>query len=79
MATSKPNKKPLTIAQRKKVISAMNQLLKDHNLADFKVFEIQLEPKSLNTLTNCQDLVCKPGEKKIQVHKPDGTIDCICM
>lgn len=79
MATSKPNKKPLSITQRKKVISAMNKLLKDHNLSDFKVFEIKLEPKSINTFTNCEDLVCNPGEKKIEVHKPDGTVECICV
>lgn len=62
------------------MISAINELLKEHDLPDFKVFELRLAPKSSRKLTtNCQDLVCKRKERKIEVRKPNGTIECICV
>jgi hypothetical protein len=73
-------KKTESITSRKKMIAAVNKLLKDHNFSGFKVLEINLEPKSPNAITqDCNTIVCtKPGQKIIKVVKGDGTIECIC-
>lgn len=71
-----------TLTQRKRMISAINELLKEHDLPSFKVFELKLESRSSRSLTgDCDDLPpCDPKtEKKIQVRRPDGTIECMCV
>ncbi|HMU08704.1 MAG TPA: hypothetical protein PKC54_01750 [Ferruginibacter sp.] len=41
-----------TAAQTKKLLSAMNKLLKEHDFPGQKITEIQLQPKTISALTS---------------------------
>jgi len=76
-----PNKPtiPATAAQRKKLLAAINRLLKDHSFSSHKIVEIKVQPRSVNNLTgNSDGLVCETWQKPTEVILPDGSTEWIC-
>ncbi len=73
---------PATNTQRKKLLSAINRLLKEHNFSNHKIVELKVQPKSINSLTTAvgDGFSCPfPWQTPTEVILPDGSTTIICF